>query len=1041
MNERDEVSNENTPNIDFLMETLRKNQQLIQTSQQNWARERQELESQCQSIEKSSKRQIEMLKEENKILKEEVNKTHQGKESDSSIRNRLLKEIERIEQKSLDNESTLNHENDLLRKEIKMLNKKIDDKEKELKEEKAKIQNFLDLARKDSRKRETDYQQNYEDIITKFDRINKDLNSKNAEIESLKFEYEDRIRLLTQQKTDGENEWIQEHQKKFDESFKFDEVLQGKQKLIDAELCSIKEDMKKQETFYREKLQQTNDEKAQLQKKIEQLKAIADEKDEIQRKEIERLRKSNLKLAESGKNRENTLESQLLALRSEIFQLNSRIEERESVFSQLTQQKTEDIKKYQELLKRQESLIEGKDAISIAGTLRNELKINLELLKEKEEQIKSIRELYISCKQGERRSITKTIASTQSLLSDINKQQTMLMNEQMTYAQTLITLEEHATKKEKDQLEEITALTQELQNLRKELADLRNQKLEEQIFMSKEKILNLEQELDHAKKNLMNYMMSVQALEEIFETKKKYGIDSFDLNDVNNKLKLEIERLNAENHSLIENRKKLEEFYTQETQKLHILLEQKNLEVQQVQSRVDRLKNIKAGKELKEIKTWETRQAALQKTIKSLEGQIKILTSQAATRKQLLNYEETLEAEELKLLRKEINSKEEWVELMKESWKNEKEELEKQSERLRNSVFILNAAQEKRIQVLDEEFTLVSNERSRLLEFIVKMQKMIEKSINSKMIIEKNADMLKKIIDDSYAETIHVLRVQNEEIKDEMDKEVKLIKDEMIVHKGSLENEIRNLKTMNDGLNKHVIAQEEQLQRLSNMIKQLKENHGKELDQYRSEIKILKSVCSQKNTNINEEKQILGKELTRLCSLVNKKDEENRKVFIDKLRIVEEVIMLKKASQAENSINEDFLNKNSDLDLNIIKDEIKTMKSMEEEREKLVKQEKEAINAVMGKIKNSIKTIQQASENEVQGLSQELALLNHKCQILQADKEVIQKQRDEAVIKMTKAKSIDKSAKGDLIKLVDFMKTQETHRNKIFSNEKQVTRK
>lgn len=1041
MNEYDEVSNENKPNIDFLMETLRKNQQFIQTSQQSWARERQELESQCQSLEKSFKRQIDILKEENKILKEEVNKTHQGKESDSSIRNRLLKEIERIEQKSLDNESTINHENDLLRKEIKMLNKKIDDKEKELKEEKAKIQNFLDLARKDSRKRETDYQQNYEDIITKFDKINKDLNSKNAEIESLKSEYEDRIRLLTQKKTDGENEWIQEHQKKFDESFKFDEVLQGKQKLIDSELCSIKEDMKKQDDFYREKLQQANDEKAQLQKKIEQLKAIADEKDEIQRKEIEKLRKSNLKLAESGKNRENALESQVLALRSEIFQLNSRIEERESVFSNLTQQKTEDIKKYQELLKRQESLIEGKDAISIAGTLRNELKINLELLKEKEEQIKSIRELYISCKQGERRSITKTIASTQSLLSDINKQQTMLMNEQMNYTQTLITLEEHATKKEKDQLEEITALTQELQNLRKELADFRNQKLEEQIFMSKEKILNLEQELDHAKKNLMNYIMSVQALEEIFETKKKYGIDSFDLNDVNNKLKLEIERLNAENHSLIENRKKLEEFYTQETQKLHILLEQKNLEIQQMQSRVDRLKNIKAGKELKEIKTWETRQAALQKTIKSLEGQIKILTSQAATRKQLLNYEETLEAEELKLLRKEINSKEEWVELMKESWKNEKEELEKQSERLRNSVFILNASQEKRIQVLDEEFTLVANERSRLLEFLVKMQKMIEKSINSKMIIEKNADMLKKIIDDSYAETIQVLRVQNEEIKDEMDKEVKLVKDEMVVHKGSLENEIKNLKIMNDGLNKHVIAQEEQLQRLSNLIKQLKENHAKELDQYRSEIKILKSVCSQKNVNVNEEKQILGKELTRLCSLVNKKDEENRKVFIDKLRIVEEVIMLKKATQAENSINEDFLNKNSDLDLNIIKDEIKTMKSMEEEREKLVKQEREAINAVMGKIKNSIKIIQQASENEVQGLSQELALMNHKCQMLQADKEVIQKQRDEVVIKMTKGKTLDKSAKGDLIKLVDFMKTQETHRNKNFSNEKKGTKK
>ena len=396
-------------------------------------------------------------------------------------------------------------------------------------------------------------------------------------------------------------------------------------------------------------------------------KELSQQKDETQRKEIDKLRKSNLKLADLSKTRETALESQVLSLRSEVFQLNSKIEERELIFSKLTQQKTEDLKKYQELIKRQESLIEGKDAISIAGTLRNELKITLELLKDKEEQIKSIRELYISSKQGERRSITKTIAATQSLLLDINKQQTMLMNEQMNYTQTLIVLEEHATKKEKEQLEEITALTSELQNLRKELAEIRDQKLEEQVFAFKEKIMGLEQELDHASKNLMNYMMSVQALEELLETKKKYGVDSFDLNDLNKKLKLEVERLNAENHSLVENRKKLEEFYTQETQKLHVLLEQKNLEIQQVQSRVDRLKTIKAGKELKEIKTWETRQTALQKTIKSLESQIKILTTQTASRKQLLSYEESLEVEELKLLRKEINVKEEWVESMKES--------------------------------------------------------------------------------------------------------------------------------------------------------------------------------------------------------------------------------------------------------------------------------------------------------------------------------------------------------------------------------------
>jgi hypothetical protein len=1034
-------SNENKPDIDFLVETLRKTQSLMQTSQQSWAKERVDLESQYQALEKASKRQLDSLKGENKLLKDELGKSSQGKESETSVRNRLLKEIERVEQKCLDRESTLHHENEMLRREIRILNKKIEEREKELKEEKSKIQNFLEIARKDSKKRETDFQQNYEDIIGKFDRLSKELSWKNEEIDTLRSDYEEKIRILTQEKAKSETEWIRDHQQKFEDNFSFGEVLKEKERLIDEEILNVRNEMKQQENFYKSKLDQASEEKSQLLIKIQHLKGISDEKDETQRKEIEKLRKANLKLAESCKTRESALESQLLALRSEIFQLNSRIEERESMFASITLQKTEDIKKYQELLKRQESLIEGKDAISIAGTLRNELKVSLELLKEKEEQIKSIRELYISSKQGERRSITKTIASTQQLLSDINKQQTMLMNEQMNYTQTLISLEEHATKKEKENLEEITNLTQELQNLRKELVEIRSLKLEEQIFTSKEKIMILEQDLDHAKKNLMNYVMSVQALEEMFETKKKYGIDSFDMNDVNNKLKLEIDRLNAENHSLVENRRRLEEFYTQETQKLHILLEQKNLEIQQVQSRVDRLKNIKACKELKEIKTWETRQAALQKTIKSLEGQLKVLTTQNASRKQLLSYEETLEAEELKLLRKEINNKEEWVEDMKEAWKNEKEELERNMERLRNSVFTLNAAQEKRIAVLDEEFTLVTNERNRLSEFLVKMQKMIEKSINSKMIIEKNADMLKKIIDDCYADTIETLRNQSGELKEEMEKEAKLMKEEMQVIKESLNNDIKNLKFMNDGLNKHVIAQEEQLQKHSTLVKTLKTNHNKELEHFRSQISILKSVTLPKNSCLNDEKQTLAKELSRITSLVNKKDEESRKLLLEKLKVIEELILLKKSNQAEASLHEDFLNKNSDLDLNIIHDEVKGLKLMEEEREKLLKQEREALSSVLTKIKNSVKSLQMTNEGEVQSLSQELALLNHKLSILQNDKDLLMKQRDEALLRVSRTKTLDKNSKTDLSKLVEFMKTQEQVRNKLFGLEKMNTRK
>ena len=187
--------------------------------------------------------------------------------------------------------------------------------------------------------------------------------------------------------------------------------------------------------------------------------------------------------------------------------------------------------------------------------------------------------------------------------------------------------------------------------------------------------------------------------------------------------------------------------------------------------------------------------------------------------------------------------------------------------------------------------------------------------------------------------------------------------------------------------------------------------------------------------------QNLAKELSRITSLVNKKDDESRKLLLEKLRVIEELVLLKKSSQTDASLNEDFLNKNSDLDLNIIHDEVKALKTMEEEREKLIKQEKEALSVVLGKIKNSAKVLQQSSENELQSLSQDLALLNHKLSIVQSDKEILMKQRDEALLRVSKTKALDKNSKTDLTKLVEFIKVQEQVRNKLFGVDKPATRK
>ena len=92
MSENNKV-NENKPDIDFLIETLRKTQSLVQSSQRSWSKERVDLKSQYSSLEKSSKRQLNSLKNENKLLREELSTSTSGKETESTVRNRLLRKL------------------------------------------------------------------------------------------------------------------------------------------------------------------------------------------------------------------------------------------------------------------------------------------------------------------------------------------------------------------------------------------------------------------------------------------------------------------------------------------------------------------------------------------------------------------------------------------------------------------------------------------------------------------------------------------------------------------------------------------------------------------------------------------------------------------------------------------------------------------------------------------------------------------------------------------------------------------------------------
>ncbi|CAG9313960.1 unnamed protein product [Blepharisma stoltei] len=1034
----------------LLIDMLEKNQKLTLSTQQNWIKEKGELESQHRIIEQGYKRQADNYREEIKLLKLECDRLRstKGSQKEGDLRIQLMKEIERLEAAGEDREQELTEEIEKLRQEIRNLTMKHEEKEKKFKEEKSFLTAKTQVVQKDNRRADFDLKRSYDELMLRFEKANEEIERRKEETEKMRSEYEDRIRGLIKQKNEGEDIWLKEKKSYMSGTSRIEEVMKEKEKMMETQLNDLKKANESELQIYAKQIEALEQERNNLEKRLKLLTSTSDLKENKSESEVERLRSANTRILEISQKRESILESQLDSLRNDIQNLQTQFEARENIFISEVSERSHDLEKCHDIIMQQEKIIEGGEVMSVNTALRSEVKTLHEQLQGKNEQIQSLREMYISSKQSERRSITRAISSAQALLDDVVKQQNAFLKAELDYKAELLKLEEQSSLTEKKYLTEIAGITAELQSTRNELENLKNKKLEQQVSDLQEKLMGSQEELDHAKKNIVNYLISIKTLEETIDARKEQNAD-FDQNDQIKKLELEIARLNGENQSLVESRNKLEDFYSSEMKKAHLQLDKKSHELEQAYSRLDRLKNIKANKDVEALKAWETRQAAQQKLLQSMENQLKALNAQTISMKKLKSIGETLENNELELLRAEVNEKEEWVENMKEAIEKEKAEMAAEIKRLRGMFDSISVGQEYRAKRIEEEFSLVSIERKRLQELIIKLQQQLDADGAKSSSWEFNGNK-QKILESSYSESIEIMKEEIESLKDQLDRERSISRRDLDNTKSSLTNELNTLRQLEDAMSQHLASQQDQITNLTQTLQKQKEIHEKEISQCHLEIKILQQAAKERVDYLRNEKRQLSVEVNRLTSLANKKDDQAKAELQDKLHkleaLLEEKSRIISEIMTQQNANSNWRNENTtsnvefDPDLSKVKDELKRLAYLVEERERNRYQEKEALNMTISKLQLSIEVVNNATKSETETMEKENELLNKKMEMIASDCELIKKQRDEALDFISRSKKLDKFNKNDIILLIDHLKGNDQNRiNKLRQENKRLT--
>jgi len=632
-----------------LLDLLEHTQALLKTSQDSAAKERQNQSEQYRLLELRLTNQLRLVKEENASLKEEmerVNKTH-GLDG-MSLKGYMLKEIEKIEHRAAEREAELLGQVESSRNEVHIYKSHLETRAKSLADDRAQIQKELEQARLEAKRIHTYYSTQLQDLKTElsatanhFKKATEDVRSARAEI-AAKESVEVGKRAQLQATWDTEKESLQTTIKRLQKT------ISEKDKLV-AELSSATEtDIKAEITPLKAQNETLSFDKLALKQQLQMAASLYVKKEKNLQQQLDKYKR----LSEQLKERRASTGSDYAPDSGRLYALLMTLEEYDRQIREVIGK----VAGYTEALTREIEKSEDREQEKEQGQGKR-----LDDLIGKIGALQAFPDL-----EALAGLVNDQAKAYETALNDLKAR----ISEAITGLSGSFTAEINQMKSQSD---EILSLRSENQALQSQI-DLLTANLKEKMDLQAD-LDQSEQELEHAKATILNYMESISALEEVIAKGKVEGGESEEGRAEVEKLNIEVTRLTQENADLSTVKAKAEETFEASIAKVKESLEAKNKENATLKTKFAQEKT-RANERIQAFSTkLDDAKTALQETSEELKAETAHLLQALPPTVQLQQAWSDLQRETFNALKAQVKEREALLEETRAKWKEEVEGL------------------------------------------------------------------------------------------------------------------------------------------------------------------------------------------------------------------------------------------------------------------------------------------------------------------------------------------------------------------------------
>ena len=869
---------------------MQKNQEIIDELKQKLKDTQMECEEKIKMSQSESNSTIEKQERQlhvlHKAVETKLNSAQDKKEYHLALKKLFLDEISRIESEHVQKENNLAQWKDNVMIEIQQEREEFNERLNDMQDAKNEFEHQLMLQQEAAKQQEDGLYSRIDFLSKQKDALEKKVDETTKQINSL----QGSLVSKRQESTTDETKWESEKQELFKSLNEVSDILEDNSRIHAQQIKSMEDGYKTTLEVLDKRIKMVNDEKRLLEKQLGGDKTDFLDEIEQNNQQIHQLRSTNTYLIGLFDEREKQAASEVDRMRNEVSSLQAMFDSREVNYISETRKYADNLDKLHGILeKAYERIEEGWDPMkNVSQALKNQVDSLQNQIQTKDDQLEQLRNQVIEAQNSQRKEITQTVKKFRSYLTEMNQKEAENDEIYSKFLDERLENDKISRERELDDMNKINDALGEIDNLKFKIRELEATNKHKEYEELNSKYVKTQAELAHAKQNLVNYIQSLNTLEDKLQAKLEDSDIKLDENDEILRLRMENIRLNEENSSLVNAKQLTEADLNNRIESLTKKLFTKTEECEELHRKYTNLLNSLNGNREEEIKSWIRRQDLIKRTIEELRRQLQQNIDDRNTTLAMKDEEHKLTIEEVKLLRTEATKLQKFWDNKFNEWVHQEKTYRDEISALRDSLDSVEEYYNEAAELRKAENEMLAEQRRLLKEkedFYIQTTSQMPNTYQSPISQSSSIDFHnpnKELRDHENQQhdqkTSKIINMLKQELEDSHN-EIKKLKDQ----------NIRRLKELEDGYEKKISIINEKEgtaefynQKLKNKLdeteqlyKKLHNNDNIEKIILRNQVKVVGKL-----TNEKVEKTLLEKEnikarlhdLTTSAELIEKEE-------------------------------------------------------------------------------------------------------------------------------------------------------------------------